>query len=134
MLTHSSRRAMTWRSGSSSALGGPPDIVIEAAGARGTLQQAVEFCRPGGTILSLGGCTAPDTVVPLLAMWKELKILFSAAYGAVDFRSRSMRWTPETSRRVRWSVTRSRSRRCRSGSNRCGPVRIPAKVMVDPTA
>ena len=68
------------------ALGGPPDIVIEAAGAKGTLQQAVELSQPGGTILSLGGCAAPDTVIPLLAMWKELKILFSAAYGTADFR------------------------------------------------
>ncbi len=68
------------------ALGGPPDIVVEAAGAPGTLQQAVELSPPGGTVLSLGGCTAPDTIVPLLAMWKELKVLFSAAYGVADFR------------------------------------------------
>jgi threonine dehydrogenase-like Zn-dependent dehydrogenase len=59
--------------------------VIEAAGARGTLQQAVELSQSGGTILSLGGCTAPDTIVPMLAMWKEVKILFSAAYGTADF-------------------------------------------------
>ena len=68
------------------ALGGEPDIVIEAAGAPGTLQQATELVRKGGSILSLGGCVAPDTIVPLLAMWKEVRFLFSVAYGKADFR------------------------------------------------
>jgi threonine dehydrogenase-like Zn-dependent dehydrogenase len=68
------------------ALGGPPDIVIEGAGAVGTLQQAVDLSRVGGTILSLGGCIRPDTIMPLLAMVKEVRVLFSVAYGARDFR------------------------------------------------
>jgi threonine dehydrogenase-like Zn-dependent dehydrogenase len=114
-------------------LGGPPDIVIEAAGARGTLQQSVEFFRPGGTILSLGGCTAPDTIVPILAMWKEVRMIFSAAYGAVDFREaidaldagavspRAM--VGET---IPLAALPERFESMRTGSH-------PAKVMVDPT-
>jgi threonine dehydrogenase-like Zn-dependent dehydrogenase len=68
------------------ALGGPPDVVIEAAGARGALQQAVELVRVGGAILSLGGCVQHDAILPVLAMVKDITIRFSAAYGASDFR------------------------------------------------
>jgi (R,R)-butanediol dehydrogenase/meso-butanediol dehydrogenase/diacetyl reductase len=68
------------------ALGGPPDIVIEAAGAAGTLQQALELVRPGGSILSLGGCMQAETILPVLAMWKEVSFIFSAAYGTREFR------------------------------------------------
>ena len=68
------------------ALGGPPDIVIEAAGAVGAIQQAVDLVRVGGTILSLGGCALPDTIMPMLAMVKEVELRFSVAYGLCDFR------------------------------------------------
>lgn len=68
------------------ALGGPPDIVIEAAGAPGALQQAVGLVRTGGRILSLGGCIAPDAIVPMVAMITEVQLLFSVAYGTSEFR------------------------------------------------
>ena len=68
------------------ALGGAPDIVIEAAGAAGTIQQAVDLVRVGGSILSLGGCIVPDTIMPVLAMVKEVNLRFSVAYGLRDFR------------------------------------------------
>lgn len=68
------------------ALGGPADIVIEGAGAAGAIGQAVDLVRTGGTILSLGGCIAPDSFVPALAMVKEVEMRFSVAYGLADFR------------------------------------------------
>lgn len=68
------------------ALGGPPDIVIEGAGAAGAIQQAVDLVRTGGSILSLGGCIVPDTIMPVLAMVKEVDMRFSVAYGLRDFR------------------------------------------------
>ena len=68
------------------ALGGDPDIVIEGAGAAGTIQQAVDLVRLGGSILSLGGCIVPDTIMPVLAMVKEVNLRFSVAYGLRDFR------------------------------------------------
>ncbi|HTZ69016.1 MAG TPA: alcohol dehydrogenase catalytic domain-containing protein [Acetobacteraceae bacterium] len=68
------------------ALGGAADIVVECAGAPGSLQRALDLVRPGGSILSLGGCVKPDTLLPALAMWKEVRILFSAAYGCDEFR------------------------------------------------
>lgn len=70
----------------SEALGGPPDIVIEGAGAAGAIQQAIDLVRTGGTILSLGGCIVPDTIMPVLAMVKEIDLHFSVAYGLSDFR------------------------------------------------
>lgn len=67
-------------------LGGVPDIVIEAAGVADALQQAIELVRAGGSILSLGGCMHEDKILPVLAMVKEVRVLFSAAYGSKDFR------------------------------------------------
>lgn len=68
------------------ALEGAPDIVIDGAGAPGVLQQAIDCIGWNGTILSLGGCTKPDPILPLLGMIKEATIRFSVAYGASDFR------------------------------------------------
>jgi (R,R)-butanediol dehydrogenase/meso-butanediol dehydrogenase/diacetyl reductase len=68
------------------ALDGTPDIVIEGAGAAGAIQQAVDLVRTGGSILSLGGCIVPDTIMPVLAMVKEVEMRFSVAYGLRDFR------------------------------------------------
>jgi (R,R)-butanediol dehydrogenase/meso-butanediol dehydrogenase/diacetyl reductase len=68
------------------ALGGAPDIIIECIGVPGALQQAIELVRTGGEILSLGGSTAPDTIMPVLAMMKEVRIQFSVAYSPADFR------------------------------------------------
>lgn len=67
------------------ALGGPPDAVVEAAGASGLLQQAIDLVAIGGSVLSLGGCIRPDPIVPMLGMVKEVRIQFSVAYGAGDF-------------------------------------------------
>jgi len=68
------------------ALGGAPDIVIEGAGAAGAIQQGIDLVRTGGIILSLGGCIVPDTIMPVLAMVKEVDLKFSVAYGLRDFR------------------------------------------------
>ncbi|HET8612085.1 MAG TPA: alcohol dehydrogenase catalytic domain-containing protein [Sphingomonas sp.] len=68
------------------ALGGKADIVIEGAGAQGAIRQAIDVVRTGGAILSLGGCIVPDTILPVMAMIKEVDLRFSVAYGLRDFR------------------------------------------------
>ncbi|MFA5525100.1 MAG: alcohol dehydrogenase catalytic domain-containing protein [Tissierellales bacterium] len=68
------------------ALGGVPDIVIEGVGVPGMLQQAIDLVRPEGTVLSLGGCNVGDTILPVVAMAKEVSLLFSMAYSVEDFR------------------------------------------------
>jgi (R,R)-butanediol dehydrogenase/meso-butanediol dehydrogenase/diacetyl reductase len=67
-------------------LGGPPDIVLECAGAVGVMQKAVELVRPGGMIVSLGFCTQPDPILPSLATWKQVTMKFSFAYDLGEFR------------------------------------------------
>ncbi|HZU65068.1 MAG TPA: alcohol dehydrogenase catalytic domain-containing protein [Novosphingobium sp.] len=67
------------------ALGGQPDIVLECAGAVGMLGKAVEHARPNGTIVSMGFCTHPDPVIPGIATYKQLRLVFSMAYTLAEF-------------------------------------------------
>jgi threonine dehydrogenase-like Zn-dependent dehydrogenase len=67
------------------ALGGPPDVVFECAGASGTIAQAIDLVRSGGLVMVAGMCTHPDQFIPALAMWKEVKINFACAYSIHDF-------------------------------------------------
>lgn len=67
------------------ALGGAPDLVIECAGASGAIQQSIMLVRNGGTVLALGGCIQPDTIMPAVAMFKDIRLQFSVAYGHADF-------------------------------------------------
>lgn len=115
-------------------LGGAPDIVIEAAGARGMLQQAIDLIRPAGTILSLGGCVVPDTILPVLGMWREATIRFSVAYGTSEFReaidtldSGAVAPRAMVGETIPLSALPERFEQMRTGSH-------AAKVMVDPQA
>ncbi|MEJ7935328.1 alcohol dehydrogenase catalytic domain-containing protein [Sphingobium sp. AN558] len=67
------------------ALGGAPDVVIEAAGSAGAIQQSINLVRNGGTVLTLGGCIRPDSIMPAIAMYKDITLQFSVAYGLADF-------------------------------------------------
>jgi (R,R)-butanediol dehydrogenase / meso-butanediol dehydrogenase / diacetyl reductase len=66
--------------GIEAALGGPPDIVYECVGKRGLIQRCIAYCRPRGTIIALGMCTPPDTILPFPLVVKELRIQTSAFY------------------------------------------------------
>jgi len=67
------------------ALGGAPDVVIEAVGIKGALAQAIDLVRMDGAVVSLGFLGEPDTIVPALAMWKGIRIQFSNVYERKDF-------------------------------------------------
>lgn len=67
------------------ALGGIPDVVLECAGQVGMLGKAVDHVRAGGTIVSMGFCTHPDPVVPGLATYKQVRMIFSMAYTLPEF-------------------------------------------------
>lgn len=67
------------------ALGGPPDVVFECVGSPGALQQACNHVRAGGTVISLGTCSVPDAVIPILATFKQVRIQFSMAYNLQEF-------------------------------------------------
>lgn len=71
----------------SQLLGGPPDVVIEAAGVSGVIAQALDLVRPLGTVVSLGFCTTPDSFIPARAMMKEIRLQFSMTYAIDDFQA-----------------------------------------------
>jgi threonine dehydrogenase-like Zn-dependent dehydrogenase len=67
------------------ALGGPPDVVFECVGVTGQLAQATHLVRPRGTVVLLGNCMVPDTIVPALAMMKQVRIQGSMVYSVGEF-------------------------------------------------
>lgn len=69
----------------SAALGGLPDVVIEAAGKKDLIAQAVNCVRPSGTVVVLGFCSVPDSFIPAVAVWKEVTMRFSTTYSIAEF-------------------------------------------------
>lgn len=69
-----------------SVLGGPPDVVLECAGAPGLLGKAIAHAATFGRVISLGFCGQPDPVVPAAAGMKDLTLRFPVGYTRDDFR------------------------------------------------
>jgi len=69
------------------ALGGPADIVYECVGLPGVIAQSVEMTRVKGTVLVLGLCTQPDTLVPFAALSRELRLQTSAFFTLAEYRA-----------------------------------------------
>jgi (R,R)-butanediol dehydrogenase/meso-butanediol dehydrogenase/diacetyl reductase len=67
------------------ALGGMPDVVVEAVGKQDLIAQAVNCVRPAGTVVVLGFCSVPDSFIPAIALWKEVKLQFSMTYSIQEF-------------------------------------------------
>lgn len=67
------------------ALGGLPDIVVEAIGKPGMLQMAIDRASLGGTVVSMGMCTTPDPIIPALGAFKGLSVHFPLGYAIEDF-------------------------------------------------
>jgi threonine dehydrogenase-like Zn-dependent dehydrogenase len=65
--------------------GGPPPVVLEAAGVPGALGLAMELVARRGTVTVLGCCTEPDTFVPMFPLTKQVRVQFSFVYGSGDF-------------------------------------------------
>jgi (R,R)-butanediol dehydrogenase/meso-butanediol dehydrogenase/diacetyl reductase len=61
---------------------GGPDVVFECAGAKGTLQKAIEWVRPGGQVILPGVNMELDEVSPLAMVGKECEI--KASLGGMD--------------------------------------------------
>ena len=66
-------------------LGGPPDVVFECVGVPGQLAKAINIVRPRGTVVLLGNCMVPDTIVPAQAMFKQVRIQGSMVYSLAEF-------------------------------------------------
>jgi 2-desacetyl-2-hydroxyethyl bacteriochlorophyllide A dehydrogenase len=67
------------------ALGGEPDIIIEAVGLGGVIAKAINWVKMRGTIVSLGFFGEPDTIIPAICMWKQVRLQFSMVYDLTDF-------------------------------------------------
>lgn len=65
--------------------GGLPDVVVEAAGVPGAIAQAIHLAAPRGTVVVLGNCMQPDTIVPAEAMFKQIKLQCSMVYSVGEF-------------------------------------------------
>ncbi len=77
--------AQDWVPAASAALGGMPDVVIEAVGKKDLIAQAVNCVRPAGTVVVLGFCSVPDSFIPAIAVWKEVTMRFSMTYSIAEF-------------------------------------------------
>ncbi|WP_397589046.1 alcohol dehydrogenase catalytic domain-containing protein [Sphingorhabdus sp.] len=68
-------------------LGGTPDLVFEAAGTPGVFSRAIDLVKPQGTIIALGFCMQPDTIVPAMALMKDVTIRWSITYTREDYQA-----------------------------------------------
>jgi threonine dehydrogenase-like Zn-dependent dehydrogenase len=66
-------------------LGGAPDVVFECAGMPGTVARAIELVRPAGQVMALGFCMVPDTIIPGMALLKDVTVRFSLIYTREDY-------------------------------------------------
>ena len=67
------------------ALGGMPEVVLECIGSPGALERSIQHVQPGGTVISLGFCIKPDAIIPGVATYKQVKLLFSLTYTMDEF-------------------------------------------------
>lgn len=68
-----------------SILGGAPDIVFEAAGVPGVISRAIDLVKGGGMVVGLGFCLEPDTIIPGMAMIKDVTLRWSTIFTRNDF-------------------------------------------------
>ena len=67
------------------ATGGEPEIQFDCVGAPGIMQECIERAPKKGLVMGIGVCDQPDTITPLIAFSKELRIQWAVAYEKADF-------------------------------------------------
>ncbi|GAB4324174.1 MAG: 2,3-butanediol dehydrogenase [Dehalococcoidia bacterium] len=68
-------------------LGGPPDVVFDAAGVPATLQQAVDIVRPRGSVMMVGVAFDAAPIRPASWVTKNVRVRAAFAYSRQDYRS-----------------------------------------------
>ncbi|HEX4019182.1 MAG TPA: alcohol dehydrogenase catalytic domain-containing protein [Frankiaceae bacterium] len=61
------------------------DVVFECVGAPGLIQTAVDAARVHGRVVIAGVLTVPDTIMPILAVLKEVQVRFAVYYRGDEF-------------------------------------------------
>jgi (R,R)-butanediol dehydrogenase / meso-butanediol dehydrogenase / diacetyl reductase len=64
---------------------GPPDVIFDCVGVPGMIQACIDLSRPRGTVMIVGVCMKEDTMVPIAAILKELRLQFILGYVNRDF-------------------------------------------------
>lgn len=65
--------------------GGPPEIIIEAAGVPGMLDRCCALVARKGTVVVAGGCNGADPLYVVVPTVKELNFAFSMCYTVREF-------------------------------------------------
>lgn len=66
-------------------LGGAPHIVAECVGKEGMLNLALSQVRLGGTVIGMGMCMRPESILPARLTFKEAKLVFPLGYSLDEF-------------------------------------------------
>jgi (R,R)-butanediol dehydrogenase/meso-butanediol dehydrogenase/diacetyl reductase len=66
-------------------VGARPSVILECVGVPGTQQLAMDYAPAGGRIVVVGVCMAPDTILPVKAITKELQVNYVYMYNRQDF-------------------------------------------------
>ena len=61
------------------------DVVFECVGAPGMIQTAVDAAAKKGRVVVAGVCVAPDQIVPITAIMKEVQVRFAVYYRNDEF-------------------------------------------------
>jgi threonine dehydrogenase-like Zn-dependent dehydrogenase len=78
---HDRQREVARRLGAGE-IAGHYDVVLEAAGTTDALAQAVELCRPGGSVVLLGTYWDGDVAMPAMSLcMKEISLVPASMYG-----------------------------------------------------
>lgn len=65
--------------------GGPPDVIFECVGVPGVLRMCLDVAPLHGQIVVVGVCRTEDTILPRVAIRKELSLRFVLGYDAAEF-------------------------------------------------
>jgi 2-desacetyl-2-hydroxyethyl bacteriochlorophyllide A dehydrogenase len=68
-----------------SIAGKAPDIIFECVGMPGLINATMMDAPRGCRIVIAGVCQQPDTIMPLVGIWKELELQFVLGYRPADF-------------------------------------------------
>jgi (R,R)-butanediol dehydrogenase / meso-butanediol dehydrogenase / diacetyl reductase len=79
------RRDLAVRFGAVTEPGGEPDIIFECVGAPGLLRLCMEAAPLHGRIIVVGVCRQEDTILPRVAIRKELSFQFVLGYTREEF-------------------------------------------------
>ena len=67
------------------AFAAPPRVVVESIGKPGQLHFATQHVGLGGSVISLGMCTAGDPVIPAFNAFRDVTLHFPVSYTAEDW-------------------------------------------------